>query len=226
MTGCLHGCPYCYARKIAERFKGTKAWPEGFKPVFHEDRLEEPFNLKKPAIIFAGSVTDIFGYWWHFDQIRMVLLTIMRNKKHHFVILTKNPSGAVELLKEYTSSELSNLYIGTSVTGYKYRGIESSRLCRLKKIHDMGFKTVISFEPLLEDPSELIWISGGISWADWIIIGGQTNPQKLPEVGWLNSIHHATRKPRFYKLNCFYEQHGVPAQFPVDLLPIAQTWRK
>ena len=231
MTGCLHGCPYCYARKIAERFKGTKAWPEGFKPVFHENRLKEPFDLKKPAIVFAGSVTDIFGYWWTEEEILKVLRTMdcFRGAHwHKFVVLTKNPARMVSILGDYPRAEnyLQNIYFGTSVTGYKYQGIESSRLCRLKEIHDMGFKTVVSFEPLLEDPSELIWISGGISWADWIIIGGQTNPQKLPEGGWLNSIHHATDKPKFYKLNCFYEQHGVPAQFPVDLLPIAQAWGK
>lgn len=33
VTGCLHGCPYCYARKIAERFgtlfKGPQPEDEG-----------------------------------------------------------------------------------------------------------------------------------------------------------------------------------------------------
>ena len=72
ITGCLHGCPYCYARRIAERFDGCDhptnsrelfsplivtrkdgravdaAFPFGFKPTFHRYRLEEPQRQKKP----------------------------------------------------------------------------------------------------------------------------------------------------------------------------------
>jgi len=35
VVGCLHGCPYCYARRMAERFKGGKAYPFGFEPTSH-----------------------------------------------------------------------------------------------------------------------------------------------------------------------------------------------
>ena len=40
VTGCQHGCPYCYARDIAARFycKG------GFEPKFHPDRQTSPAN--------------------------------------------------------------------------------------------------------------------------------------------------------------------------------------
>jgi len=230
MTGCLHGCPYCYARKIAERFRGTKAWPVGFHPSFRRERLGEPCTMKKPAIIFAGSVTDIFGNWWLKGNIYDVLLTVVRTPHHRYVIPTKNPERAADVLLSYEPSELSHVYFATSVTGALPSSDEwvneMKRLDDLAHIHAKGFKTAISFEPLLHNPADLIEISGGISWVDWIIIGGQTNPQKLPEGGWLNSIHYATEKPRFYKLNCFYEQHGVPAQFPADLLPIAQAWGK
>ncbi|NIM05124.1 MAG: DUF5131 family protein, partial [Armatimonadetes bacterium] len=43
-TGCHHNCTtpsgesYCYARKIAERFTGTKAFPRGFFPTWRPDR--------------------------------------------------------------------------------------------------------------------------------------------------------------------------------------------
>ena len=35
VTGCLHGCPYCYARGIAERFNGcdTVDIEEGGEPI-------------------------------------------------------------------------------------------------------------------------------------------------------------------------------------------------
>jgi hypothetical protein len=38
ITGCLHNCPYCYARDIAERFSGTPAYPNGFEPTFRSRR--------------------------------------------------------------------------------------------------------------------------------------------------------------------------------------------
>src|SRR5690606_21415892 len=34
VTGCLHGCTYCYARAIAARF--PDGFPAGFTPLFHE----------------------------------------------------------------------------------------------------------------------------------------------------------------------------------------------
>jgi protein gp37 len=241
MTGCLHDCPYCYARKIANRFKGSKAWPHGFDPIFHTDRLLEPTDLQKPAIIFAGSMTDIFGDWWPEMSIHAVLSIIMnnsdhsiamKNPRHQFVILTKNPIRAVEVLSQYKASELTNLYIGTSVTGDNNFGTELSRLLYLKRISQAGFKTVISFEPLLNDPAALISDVGGVSLADWIIIGGQTGPNKYPKDYWIASILascHFTI-PVFLKDNA-QRPSKEPAftgfkEFPCDLLPIAQSWGK
>ena len=50
VTGCLHNCPYCYARDIAERF-----YPEKFAPTLHLDRLAAPFNSPGSA---AGCKPD------------------------------------------------------------------------------------------------------------------------------------------------------------------------
>ena len=51
VTGCLHGCEYCYAPGIANRFADGN-----FDPTFHQYRLGEPYKHKKPQNIFVGSI--------------------------------------------------------------------------------------------------------------------------------------------------------------------------
>jgi protein gp37 len=69
VTGCLHHCTFgptraaCYAEGIARRFAGGKAFPQGFAPTFHPERLSEPQKVKAPARIFAVSMGDLFGPW-------------------------------------------------------------------------------------------------------------------------------------------------------------------
>lgn len=65
VTGCLHGCPYCYARDIANKW-----FKYGFTPVFHPARLAAPGNTHIPSDsnpafhnIFANSMSDLFGKW-------------------------------------------------------------------------------------------------------------------------------------------------------------------
>ena len=57
VTGCLHGCEYCYARKIAERF-GSKQMPifTDF-PVLNEPvRCTDTYKYMREAGISAGKV--------------------------------------------------------------------------------------------------------------------------------------------------------------------------
>ncbi len=70
ITGCRHKCRYCYARAIAARF--PNAFPAGFTPVFHHERLDAPANTKIPAKhvgdpmwerVFMTSMGDAYGHW-------------------------------------------------------------------------------------------------------------------------------------------------------------------
>lgn len=69
VTGCRHGCPYCYARRTATRFNAgledpaplagglhvlpekikATPYPYGFEPTLHRYRLGQPQNTKNPA---------------------------------------------------------------------------------------------------------------------------------------------------------------------------------
>jgi len=163
VTGCLHGCPYCYARKIAERFKGTKAWPEGFKPSFHSERLSDPILMKKPQTIFVCSIADLFGEWVPDAWIGFVFRTVENAPQHTYIFLTKNPKRYLTIPGEYFKK---NRWFGTTVTGNYDVGQRIHWLQRLPQGN-----TFVSFEPLVEEIRCLDLHDIG-----QVIIGAQTNP--------------------------------------------------
>lgn len=172
ITGCNHGCEYCYARKIAERF--PKAFPKGFEPAFHEDRLSEPRGLRKPAKIFTVSMGDMFGEWVPVRWIAPIFMVMNDCPQHTFQILTKNPKRINEIISGDLYTQ--NIWLGTSVENDN--GL--SRIDEIRKVP--RFKKFVSFEPLLED------INPDLADIDWVIIGPQTNPDKLPEWDWVETI--------------------------------------
>ncbi|MEU7403844.1 phage Gp37/Gp68 family protein [Streptomyces sp. NPDC044948] len=94
VTGCTKvspGCDNCYAENIARRFAGSKAFPQGFDVVVHDDRVHAPFRWKKPARVFVNSMSDLFH-----DAVPDLFITqvfdVMEaklNQRHTFQILTK-----------------------------------------------------------------------------------------------------------------------------------------
>ena len=77
VTGCEHDCTYCYARDIALNPRFADAYPVGFDPIFHPERLDAPTNTK-PADgangrVFVCSMADLFGRWVPDEWIDRVL---------------------------------------------------------------------------------------------------------------------------------------------------------
>lgn len=165
ITGCLNTCSYCYARKINHRFKRS------FKPIYHQHKLDEPYKVKKPQKIFVNSMGEVFAKWVCFNTINDVLNVIKKNPHHIFIIFTKYPE---ELLRWVNLPK--NLWVGVSV----------DRQDRVKGIQDLVNSDVkvkiVCFEPLLER------VDVNLSGIDWVIIGGQTNPNKPPKREWVDEI--------------------------------------
>ena len=59
VSGCLHNCPYCYARDIPARF-----YPQGFEPSLYPDRLNTPIKAK-PRVSDdpADAVNEVQRSW-------------------------------------------------------------------------------------------------------------------------------------------------------------------
>ena len=87
ITGCLNGCPFCYARKLAEgRLRGRAGYPEvkPFDPMFHPDRIDEPKHVKEPSWIFAVSMGDMFSPGIKPKWINRVFDTIRSTPQHQY----------------------------------------------------------------------------------------------------------------------------------------------
>lgn len=182
ITGCLHNCPYCYARDIAND-KYTSMPPEDrFSPVFYPNRLLMPSNTKAPDVteiddpiqriglrnVFTCSMADLFGKWVPTAWIEAVLQEIADHPQWTFLLLTKFPIRMAEF--EYPP----NTWIGTSVD--RQFAVERAEKA-FRKIRSGGYKGVawLSCEPMLE---RLTFTS--LEMFDWLVMGGSTWSTQTP----------------------------------------------
>lgn len=212
VTGCYHGCEYCYARRIAHRFRAQHRddllnelasdeftavqtdqpempFPYEFRPTFHKYRLDQPKQRQKEAKIFVGSMGDLFGDWVPEKWVESVLDIARECPQHTFQFLTKNP-------ERYLDFDFpDNCWLGTSVDGRDFK-TDHERT----KIMEHVDATVrfLSVEPILGN------VESNISFAhfNWVIIGAQTGPDaKAPKDWWIQAIMKNYRGPIFLKDN-------------------------
>jgi protein gp37 len=70
--------------RIAERFRGTPAFPSGFDVVLRWDRLDVPLHWRRPRKIFVNSMSDLFHDDVPVDFIHAVFETMRRAHWHEF----------------------------------------------------------------------------------------------------------------------------------------------
>ncbi|MCI8378707.1 MAG: DUF5131 family protein [Lachnospiraceae bacterium] len=193
VTGCLHGCEYCYARKIAERFGGKQkyanifeenepiigadskalAYPHSFSPTFHRYRLNDYIG-KKGRNIFVCSMADLFGNWVPDSWIEEVFAACEKAPQHNYLFLTKNPGRYVELINN------TNFFVKTKGNmwfGYSYTG----KGC--KQWWNPDYNIFASVEPILE-PIE-------VPRCKWLIVGAETGRRKdrvIPKREWIEHL--------------------------------------
>lgn len=190
VTGCLHGCDYCYAREIATSERYKAAYPAGFTPLFHHERLDAPANTVIPAAhrddpaykrVFVCSMADLYGRWVPQDWIEQVHASMLRSPDWQYITLTKFPD-------RYPGLEMPpGAWVGTSVDEQKRVRIAERAF---REIPD-GVTKWLSLEPLKE-PLEF----ADISTFDWIVIGAQTETRQdgkvvkafAPPLRWVSRI--------------------------------------
>ena len=163
ITGCLHGCPYCYAREIATNGRFSAAFPAGFTPVFHPERLAAPANTRIPAKhrgdpgwsrVFVGSMADMYGRWVPDAWLSAVHKVMCDNPQWQYITLTKFPTRYIGL------DMPAGAWVGTSVDTQARVRIAQDAFSR---IDGVSVKS-LSLEPLLE-PLRF----DGLSMFDWVV---------------------------------------------------------
>ena len=200
VTGCKHGCEYCYAKDLAET-RLSHIYPNGFKPTFWEDRLEEPIKLLTSKKIFTTSMGDLFGHWVPNKWINKVLEVVNKCSQHEFQFLTKNPA-------RYLNFDFpENVWVGTSADNC------TDAHCRSEVLNMVDAKIkFLSLEPLLDNVASYIDLSD----IDWVIIAAQTNPDNQPKKIWVERIIKRCKKrhiPIFMKDNLDWGRDKL-RQFP------------
>jgi len=208
ITGCLNGCPYCYARKLAngrlrsrylandnlaggyplargvlkENAIPPKADP--FYPRFWRERLYHPWG-GKPRGIFTCDMSDLFGVGIPSEWTETVLNLCRLHSENRYYLLTKQPQNLINF-----SPFPPNCWVGVTVT-------EDSMMQSAYEALDCIIAKVkfISLEPYLSRLSDVnIKLIAGVEyyrWLDWLIIGSQTKPLKHPRFEYVEEIVNA-----------------------------------
>lgn len=167
VTGCNHGCTFCYAREIANSQRMAPYYPNKFKPTFHEYRLDAPANTNVPESdveqdgrVFVCSMADLFGKWVPKEWIQKVFKACLASPQWEYLFLTKWPARYSQM------PLLEKAWYGSSV-------IKQADVKRVEKAmtnFDCDGVKWISLEPML-GPIKF----NDLSWCDLVVIGSQTS---------------------------------------------------
>lgn len=207
VTGCYHGCDYCYARGIARRFgsrtqaepaQGAKnlhvleapvindatgmfnPYPFGFEATFHRYRLHD-LTTKPGQTVFVCSMADLFGEWVPDEWIEQVFQACIAAPQHTYLFLTKNPKRLCDLANAGKLPQKDNFWWGSTLDNKNARRFGGRLLDH----------TFLSIEPLTEYMDVGL---GSFGRAEWIIIGAETGNRKgkvTPERSWIRNIEEA-----------------------------------
>lgn len=195
ITGCTKitaGCKFCYAEVMTRRLQamGQEKYKNGFDITLHPDTLQEPYNWKKPKMIFVNSMSDLFHKDVPVEYIKEIFKVMKNNPQHVFQILTKR----ADILNYYDSEGWldwsHNIWMGVTVE-------DASVMKRIDLLRTTGARVkFLSCEPLLSDLPNM-----NLQNIDWVIVGGESGrtPRPIKEEWVLNIKEQCNaQKTAFY----------------------------
>lgn len=216
VTGCLHGCEYCYARKMTSRFSGdirlNKMAKGDYQTILSADGSCELYILDKPMLNETGNpLVYPFGFEPTFHRYRFDILDKLKMGNNIFVGAMADVFGKwvpdewiAEVIQECIKRPQHNyLFLTKNPDRYITYGVPtqstnmwygttitgSADMDRTGALIIDG-KTFVSIEPLRNRlANEDIKLICKLS--DWVIIGaetGKSSKKVRPESEWIKDI--------------------------------------
>lgn len=166
VTGCEHGCDFCYARELAHSSRLAPYYPNQFEPTFHAYRLSAPAATPVPDTgdprdgrVFVCSMADLFGKWVPDAWIEAVFDACLESPQWEYLFLTKWPARYAQM------PLIDRAWYGASVV----RQSDVKRVASAMQKIDGNVTRWVSMEPMLE-PIRFV----DLDWCDLMVIGAQT----------------------------------------------------
>jgi protein gp37 len=178
-------CAWCWAARLGDtrsghpnptirsRHEGLATRNAAGRPVFKgiwrtiPADLDIPSRIRRSAVIFLGSETDLFGEGVPEAALEVVWRQVEDNSHHVYLVLTKRAARMAAFLRD--RRPLPNLLAGISAGD---QGAWDERGPYLGDLAALGWQTLVSAEPLIgplrlglaEMPAERLPV--------WVIVGG------------------------------------------------------
>ena len=228
VTGCLHGCEYCYAAKQARRFSGDVRLNKGSEQLRKDENglyiLDKPFRN-----IETGRVTPHpVGFEPVMHKYRLPMLAQKKKPAKIFVCSMADlfgtwvPDEWIEEVFKACDDALWHTYLFLTKNPSRYIELTEKGIIRKAKNYWYGttitgqedayfwsdkLNTFASIEPILEEFEYPEHPCSGERLLKWVIIGAETGNRKgkvRPERTWIENIVKACKEsktPVFLKGN-------------------------
>lgn len=173
---CYHDCGYCYMKG----FKNLE-----LKPI-RLDEDEFKTNLKNNLFIFVDSGADLFAQDIP-DEWIIEVMNYCNSFNNKYLLQTKNPKRVIDFIKSGHINNDNTVICTTIESNRFYKSIMRnspnipSRVTAMKEIAELGYKTYVTIEPIIDfDVEELLSYIKDCS-PDQVNIGADSGGNKLPE---------------------------------------------
>ncbi len=230
-------CRECYALTMSIRLANIgstsyyknvvdgKKWNN--ETHFVETNIIQPMSWKKPRMVFVCSMSDLFHESNPMQWVNEVLKTISACPQHIFILLTKRPKRAMQILKHLYGTRsvwpAKNIWLGITAENQE---TANERIPILLEIP--AAKRFVSIEPMLGEVklNQLIREEYGHAWVDncltgfnahgaggwyankldWVIVGGESGHKARPmHPDWVRSIRDQCKEA---DIPFFFKQYG------------------
>lgn len=234
ITGCRHGCPYCYARTMTARFAGdvrlNKMAKADYQLADAADGSDPLYILEKPMMNETGNALVYpFGFEPTYHRYRMDTLDKLKMGNDIFVGAMADVFGdwvpdewirdIVSVCENHPQHNYMFLTknprryneIGMPDASYMWYGTSITRESEMERMgYLQNYKNIfVSFEPLLEDVVPE-WYGNIFKHMGWIIIGPQTgrsNNKVIPDREWIEKL---VRMADIAKIPVFMKDSMLP----------------